>query len=173
MAKQLFPDILPVQFLDPALGTGVFFSALLKLYGTGNIASATAFEFDSRLAGIANSLWSPFGLNVICDDFTRAIPQTPESDKPNLIICNPPYVRHHHLHPSQKENLKNRLGPLGFSVNGLSGLYVYFLFLADKWLASNGAALWIIPSEFLDVNYGETIRRYFCNRVTTLRIHRF
>src|SRR5438552_11851506 len=61
LARHLFPEILPVQFLDPGLGTGVFFSALLKLYGAGSIASATGFECDSRLAGIAKSLWSPFG----------------------------------------------------------------------------------------------------------------
>lgn len=32
---------------------------------------------------------------------------------------------------------------------------------------------WLIPSEILDVNYGEKIKQYFLNQVTVLRIHRF
>ena len=36
-----------------------------------------------------------------------------------------------------------------------------------------GLAVWLIPSEFMDVNYGKTLRRYLTERVTLLHIHRF
>ena len=32
---------------------------------------------------------------------------------------------------------------------------------------------WLIPSEFMDVNYGRKIKDYFLHQVTVLRIHRF
>ena len=32
---------------------------------------------------------------------------------------------------------------------------------------------WLIPSEFMDVNYGESVKRYLLERVTLIRIHRF
>ena len=57
-------------------------------------------------------------------------------------------------------------------MNGLAGLYNYFLLLAHRWLATNGLAVWLIPSEFMDVNYGNTLRRYLTEQVTTLQIHR-
>ena len=36
-----------------------------------------------------------------------------------------------------------------------------------------GVAGWLIPSEFMDVNYGQAVKRYLLDRVTLLRIHRF
>ena len=58
-------------------------------------------------------------------------------------------------------------------MNGLAGLYAYFLLLADAWLADGGLALWLVPSEVLDVNYGEVLRNYLTTRVTLLHVHRF
>ena len=40
-------------------------------------------------------------------------------------------------------------------------------------MEEGGLALWLIPSEFMDVNYGETLRRYLTENVTLLQIHRF
>ena len=58
-------------------------------------------------------------------------------------------------------------------MSGLAGLYCYFLALAHGWMASGGVAGWLVPSEFMDVNYGEPIRQYLLEKVTLLRIHRF
>jgi adenine-specific DNA-methyltransferase len=174
LARDLFPEIKRVRFLDPALGTGVFYSALLKVCGARNVASAVGFEIDPRLVTVANRLWGPFDLQVVAKDFTRAEPPSPDDEKPNLIVCNPPYVRHHHLDQETKTRLRTRVvrngGPL---LNGLTGLYGYFLFLAHRWLAKDGGAVWIVPAELLDVNYGEALKRYLCTQVTLLRVHRF
>src|SRR5438445_8658897 len=40
-------------------------------------------------------------------------------------------------------------------------------------MEEQGLAIWLIPSEFMDVNYGVTLRRYLTERVTLLHIHRF
>lgn len=40
-------------------------------------------------------------------------------------------------------------------------------------MAENGIALWLIPSEFMDVNYGVSLKRYLSTKVTPLRVHRF
>ena len=55
----------------------------------------------------------------------------------------------------------------------MSGLYCYFLLIAHDWLADDGLAVWLIPSEFMDVNYGEAVKRYLTERVCLLQIHRF
>ena len=59
------------------------------------------------------------------------------------------------------------------SISGLAGLYCYFLLLSHDWMEEQALALWLIPSEFMDVNYGATVRRYLTERVTLLHIHRF
>ena len=58
-------------------------------------------------------------------------------------------------------------------LSGLSGLYCYFLLIAHAWLADGALAAWLIPSEFMDVNYGEGVKRYLTERVSLLQIHRF
>ena len=78
----------------------------------------------------------------------------------NLILANPPYVRHHHLSREDKERLRTLITRLnGVEVNGLAGLYVYFVLLATAWMEDSGYAAWLIPSEFMDVNYGQALKR--------------
>src|ERR1041385_1680438 len=45
--------------------------------------------------------------------------------------------------------------------------------LDRNWLQENGIGALLLPSEFMDVNYGEALRRYLCQDVELLRIHRF
>lgn len=174
LAKQFIASVEHIRFLDPAIGTGAFFSALLQTFGREPIRSATGFEADRRIAKIADELWEPFGLCLRCEDFTQAAEPQAESERFNLIVCNPPYIRHHHLDPKTKRRLKHLIAQrTGLAISGLAGLYCYFMLLADAWLADKGIALWLIPAEFLDVNYGSTLRQYLSTRVSLRRIHLF
>ncbi len=58
-------------------------------------------------------------------------------------------------------------------ISGLAGMYCYFMLLSHDWMEEEGLAVWLVPSEFMDVNYGATLRRYLTERVTLLHIHRF
>jgi len=40
-------------------------------------------------------------------------------------------------------------------------------------MADSGLAAWLIPGEFMDVNYGASVKGYLLNKVTLLHIHRF
>jgi len=74
----------------------------------------------------------------------------------------------------EKERLKSLVFKLtGVEVNGLAGLYVYFLLLATAWMEEGGIAAWLIPSEFMDVNYGAALKGYLADQVTLIRAHRF
>jgi hypothetical protein len=160
-----------VRFLDPALGTGAFFSALLGVYEATQIAEASGVELDPLFVDAACALWEGHGLNIVHGDFTRL---SPPDRRFNLILTNPPYVRHHHLSGEEKDRLKAQLAQSPqVSISGLAGLYCYFLLRAHDWMDEDGLAMWLIPSEFMDVNYGAAVRRYLSERVTLLEIHRF
>jgi adenine-specific DNA-methyltransferase len=62
---------------------------------------------------------------------------------------------------------------LHLRISGLAGLYCYFLLLADAWLDEGGLAVWLIPSEFMDVNYGTALKEYLTTKVRLLHLHRF
>ena len=161
-----------VSFLEPSLGTGTFFSALIReIFGTGKtIKRAAGIEIAPLYFNSAMSLWNTEGLHVYHADFTHAKPD----GRYNLVITNPPYVRHHYLSQEEKNYLGNRAKEeTGIDISGLAGLYCYFILLSHKWLAPGAICGWLIPSEFMDVNYGTAIKEYVLNHVHLLRIHRY
>ncbi|MCC6680036.1 MAG: class I SAM-dependent methyltransferase [Phycisphaeraceae bacterium] len=163
-----------IRFADPAIGSGSFFSAVLAVFDRSRIHSAVGIELDPAFANAARELWSDAGLQVVVGDFTELVTHASCPPPPNLILTNPPYVRHHHIDRRDKECLQRLVRELaGMEVNGLAGLYVYFLLLATCWMETDGFAAWLIPSEFMDVNYGVALKHFLTDRVTLFRAHRF
>lgn len=163
-----------VRFADPAIGTGSFYSAALAVFGSERMERAVGVELDPAFCDAARDLWAPLGLDVVRGDFTRMVTSSRCPAAPNLVLTNPPYVRHHHLDREEKERLQSLAYRLaGVKVNGLAGLYVYFMLLAAAWMEDGGYAAWLVPSEFMDVNYGIALKRYLTDRVTLIRAHRF
>ena len=170
----LSPGAAGVRFADPAMGTGSFFSAALRVFGPEGISSAIGIEIDPVFCDAARSVWAEGGLEVIYGDFTRIVANGPLPLRPNVILANPPYVRHHHIAREDKERLQHLARRMTrVEVNGLAGLYVYFLLLATAWMDDNGIAAWLVPSEFMDVNYGAALKTFLTSRVTLVRAHRF
>jgi len=171
-AKNIFPKRGKIRFLDPAFGTGSFYSALHTVFSSTRIEAATGFEIDEHYGKPSLQLWESTELFYQISDFTK-LTQPDEEEKYNLIICNPPYVRHHHIN-DQKEQLQVKaLEAANMKLSGLAGLYCHFMALAHPWMRKDGIAGWLIPSEFMDVNYGQAVKDYLLNEVTLLQIHRF
>lgn len=163
-----------VRFLEPGFGTGPFYSALLQSVPASRIERAAGYEIDSQYIEPNVRLWGDTGLRLHLGDFTQVEPPADEAHKYNLIVCNPPYVRHHHLSSRQKQQLQAAVSQrLGFEMNGLSGLYTYFMVLSQQWMTKGGVGAWLVPSEFMDVNYGRRVKEFLLSRVTLHRIHRF
>jgi predicted RNA methylase len=163
-----------IRFADPSVGTGSFYSAALTVFGPKQIERAVGVEIDPTSCEAARNLWGDAGLDVVCGDFTRVVAGGSRPPSPNLILANPPYVRHHHLGREDKERLQTLARRMtGVQINGLAGLYVYFLLLATAWMEDGGYAAWLVPSEFMDVNYGAALKRFLTDRVTLIRVHRF
>jgi len=170
--KQYIDSENPISFLDPAIGSGSFFSAFLQVFKDYSFDKLLGYEIDKQFAEVATSLWQENGLNVINCDFTKL---TDSKITPvDLLVCNPPYVRHHHLSENDKQRFVNETKlRFGLSISKLAGLYCHFILKAHDFLNDNGISVWLIPNEFLDVNYGKTIKEYLLRNVQLLRIHRF
>ncbi len=163
-----------IRFADPSVGSGSFFSAALAVFGRKRMKSAVGVELDPAFADVARDLWMGSGLEVVCGDFTRLIAEGSPPLAPSVILANPPYVRHHHMNREDKGRLKRLAFKMtGVEVNGLAGLYVYFLLLATAWMEDDGIAAWLVPSEFMDVNYGVALKGFLTDNVTLIRAHRF
>lgn len=161
-----------ISFLEPAIGTGVFYSALLSECGrqSKSIKKAIGIELDHDFYAASHELWGDTCITLVNGDFT----EIDCLENINFLISNPPYVRHHYIGQEQKAKLSVMIkNETGLSLSGLAGLYCYFILCAHKWLSPNAICGWLIPSEFMDVNYGSILKQYLLNNVHLLRIHRY
>ncbi len=160
-----------VRFLDPAFGMGSFYTALVKNFGKN--VEALGFEIDKQYFSAAKEVWKEFiKLQLENADFTGL--KAENYKKANLLVCNPPYIRHQHLEKSTKERLKREAQQItGLELSGLAGLHAYFMLLCHEWLDDEGLAMWLVPSEILEVNYGKKVRDYLLHNVRLERVHFF
>ena len=158
-----------VSMIEPSIGTGVFYEAFSNEFGS-SAKRALGFEIDPHYYEPARKFWEGEPLEMRLGDFLQ---QTPDETF-DLLVANPPYVRHHHIDGEQKQRLQHRvLTETGIRISGLAGLYCYFMMLSSGWLREGGISQWLVPSEFMDVNYGQAVKQYLLENVTLLHIHRF
>lgn len=159
-----------IRFLDPAVGTGALYSALARTAPAERLERAVGYETDGRYADVAEDVWARVGLRVIRDDFT----DDPPAEESNLVIANPPYVRHHHLSTPTKHRLRRvACASSGIRVGGLASLWAYFILVAHRTMTEGAVAAWILPAELGAVSYASAVRRYLTRDVQLLRVHRF
>ena len=158
-----------LAMLEPSMGSGSFVSAALDLLGK-RIRRIRGYELDSDFHRASLDLWNGYPVDPIHEDFTRAVP-TPAFD---LVVANPPYVRHHGLKPAEKRRLQELVcAQHGIDISGLAGLYCYFLLLSKAWMKPDAVGVWLIPSEWMAVNYGRAVRRFLAGSAKLLRVHKF
>jgi len=169
-ALELSPSTGHLRILEPSCGSGAFISATLDLLGPRK-ASITGVELDDRFAQAARGLWGDRA-DIVNSDYLAWL--TNEGGLFDLLIANPPYVRHHHLDGPVK-SAWNELATLagGVPISKLAGLYVYFMLASQCRLAPGAIATWLVPSEFMGTNYGSALRDFLSRRVRLIRIHRF
>jgi len=134
--------------LDPAFGLGVFARHLLER----NVA-VLAYEIDEHIYNVSRNLFANAPkLDIVFQDYIY----NGWENKFDAIICNPPYMKFHDY--DNKGMLREIEDRLGYSLSGLSNLYVLFLLKSVFQLKKNGFLAYIVPSEFLNSDYGIKIK---------------
>lgn len=167
--RELLPRSGAASILEPALGTGVFLSAFAEAFGHAP-RRTLGFDIDADYCEAARRVWRGCDAEIRRADFLSAAPD----ECFDLIVTNPPYSRHHHIDAATKARLqRDVLAETGLRLSGLAGLYCHFMLLSAKWLKPDGLSCWLVPCEFMDVNYGAAVKRFLSERVELLQIHRF
>ncbi len=167
--RQLCGDDRTMSLLEPSAGLGAFISAFHDVFGD-KAGHALGFEIDSHYYEPARALWQGHDVVFRNADFLAATPD----DAYDMIVANPPYVRHHHIATDTKARLKNEVKEYsGINISGLAGLYCHFMILSTKWLREGGLSCWLVPCEFMEVNYGKAVKEFLLSNVELISIHRF
>ena len=138
--------------LEPAFGLGIFSRTLIKYNKNLKIKG---FEVDPKIIEEAKKIFSQNdSVNLILEDYMY----NDWNNKYDGIICNPPYFKFHDY--DNKGILDEIEKRLSIRLNGFTNLYALFLLKSINQLNNNGRAAYIIPSEFLNSDYGKLVKTY-------------
>ncbi|MBF0209320.1 MAG: Eco57I restriction-modification methylase domain-containing protein [Desulfamplus sp.] len=150
MAKWIIGNNNLKTVLEPAFGLGIFSRILLSLNENLIIKG---FEVDETIFRAANCYFEQ------SDNVTINLQDYIYNDWENKydgIICNPPYFKFHDY--DNKNIIKEIQTNLKCKLNGFTNIYTLFLLKSLHQLNSNGRCAYIIPSEFLNSDYGKLVK---------------
>ncbi len=138
--------------LDPAFGLGVFARAIRQ----DNIdCIIKGFDIDNNILQQAEKYFEKENnTSILLKDYMF----NDWENRYDGIICNPPYFKFHDY--ENKITLKEIEERLGLKLNGFTNLYSLFLLKSAYQLNVGGRAAYIIPSEFLNSDYGKLVKSY-------------
>ena len=133
--------------LDPAVGNGVFLQAAHDLFPGCRLRG---FEVDGKILSFFGS--PPFA-GITHGDYLQLDWDT----KYDAIVCNPPYNRFQAV-GNRDELLELIYQKTGVRYSGYTNLYALFLLKSLCQLSPKGRLAYIIPTEFLNSQYGTAIK---------------
>lgn len=150
------------SLLEPAFGLGVFSRLILKEKKNINI---TSFDIDPVIFDVAKQNFNNFSnINYFLEDYLF----NDWNNKYDAIICNPPYFKFHDY--ESKKALAEIKKRLKINLSGFTNVYALFLLKSIFQLKENGRAAYIIPSEFLNSDYGKLVKEYLIKSKTLKHI---
>lgn len=138
--------------LEPAFGLGIFSRTLLAKtkglsivgYDTDNLILSEAKHLFANTSNIKLSLQ-----DYMTNDWDASY---------DGIICNPPYFKFHDY--DNKNVIAEIEKRLSLTLNGFTNLYALFLLKSIYQLKPGGRCAYIVPSEFLNSDYGKLVKAY-------------
>jgi adenine-specific DNA-methyltransferase len=138
--------------LDPAFGLGIFARTLHNITGDCHI---TGYDIDPHIIQQAYRFFGQDGdITIHEKDYLFC----DWENKYDGIICNPPYFKFHDY--DNKKAVETLQQQLGITVNRFTNQYALFLLKAIHQLNPNGRAAFIVPSEFLNADYGKWVKKH-------------
>jgi hypothetical protein len=163
-------DPAPERVVDPGIGSGRFISAAADRFPNAKLVGIDTDPLALLMAR-ANACVRGYVHRLqleLCDYRTVILPPCPGK---TLYIGNPPYVRHHNISERWKTWFATTAHRFGFKASKLAGLHIHF-FLRTREIAQHGDyGAFITAAEWLDVNYGSTLRNMLADGLGGSAVH--
>ena len=159
------------RILEPSVGDGRFLEHIL-VHNTHDVI-LDAIEIDTQKAKRLKTKYCHKNqVQIINQDFLEYA-NSNKNPYYDLIIGNPPYINKKNM-PRKSIDLLYSLAD-GFNLNGsiCQNLWVGFILGAARLLICNGAIFFVLPLEFLQVNYAESLRNWLESKFNTIHVITF
>ncbi len=154
--------------LEPSVGDGRFVDVFEK---EESIQSFVAVELiEEKVRQLKNKGYSE-KVEIVADDFLDFSEKT--SKKYQLIIGNPPYINIKNMEDDLKEKAKEICKKYQLASSLMQNMWVAFVLAAVSCLERDGIIFFVLPMEFLQVQYAEKIRLFLEEYFDTIHILSF
>lgn len=85
----------------------------------------------------------------------------------DVILTNPPYVRHHELPVRVARKMRETLRTIGASIDGRASSWAYFVVRSAQLLREGGRLAAIVPGELVSADYGHQVIEQLRKRFKT------
>jgi adenine-specific DNA-methyltransferase len=144
------------SILDPAAGTGTLIEALVSHPRCDPMTHGVAYEADPRIVeALRHNLdhWSATHVEVRLRDFLL----DPDDSRFDAIVCNPPYLRHRQL-ANRPELYRACESRWQVQLSAFSNSYALFILAIAGRLSERGRAAILTPADYLNANFGASVR---------------
>ncbi len=146
-----------INLLDPALGLGIFFRSITEKYPSlVRDFVFTGYDIDREMVQKSKTILLPEHLHLTLknEDYLT----TDWKTRYDGIICNPPYLKFHDY--ATKDCLLDIFKQREMKLSGFTNIYSLFLLKSLQQLKPGGRMSYIVPSEFLNADYGRAVKKY-------------
>lgn len=154
----------PSTVVDPGAGVGAFTTAALDWWPNARVHAVDVNLVTLGLLAVRpkNSITNTGKqprLKIRQQDFLSWLGRRwPAEHRPRLILGNPPYTRHQQLSAALKKQAQEACADVAPGLR--AGLSTYFLAAGLRSLGPQDSLCLLIPHNWLEADYGKSIRRY-------------
>ncbi|MCL4553094.1 MAG: N-6 DNA methylase [Candidatus Marsarchaeota archaeon] len=153
------------RILDPSFGGCAFLHA-----GQEALADAGAQHPEKLVFGVdVHPEAASFGRLILeqgarkeqflVTDFLTVTPESTGMGSFDIVLGNPPYVRHHLLKGRTRESAEYAAQRAGIRVGGRASYWAYFVAHCLGFLAPEGRLALLLPTAFMYAEYADELRR--------------
>lgn len=162
------------SILEPSCGDGVFLESLKRTGKIEKLDRLTAVEIDDKEVSKVSETFNQYdNIDIKCSDFFDYFEDCKDSEKYDLVLGNPPYIRYQYLSDRQRELQSKILQEQGMKANKLINAWVAFTVACTKMLSDNGKLVFIIPAEILQVAYAKDLRLFLSTQFAKITLITF
>lgn len=156
------------SILEPSAGDGRFIQLFSQSNSVDNIVGVELYQ--EKVEAINEQISSP-KVTVIASDFLEYI--TVCKSQFDLVVGNPPYINIKNMDKKFLEAARSLCQVLKLPENLIQNAWVAFVIAATQLLSKNGTVFFVLPIEFLQVQYAEKLRGFLEKKFNTIHILSF
>ena len=156
------------SILEPSAGDGRFIDLFSKSKLVNSIVGVELYQ--DKVQAINEQISSP-KVTMVASDFLKYV--TVCKSKFDLIVGNPPYINIKNMDKEFLESARSLCQSLNLPESLIQNAWVAFVIAATQLLSKIGTVFFVLPTEFLQVQYAEKLRGFLEKKFNTIHILSF